>query len=189
MTSPARPPRGWTRRHWLQGLPWAGPAALPGVVQARGALAAGAQAGAAAAAPAPVEWPVLYAPDGRPVDSAGWRGVPLVVVFWATWCGFCERHNVHVEKLHRSLDPARLRVLGVALDRDGAAVQHYLRQRDYRFPVVLEGGRLRGRFTARRTVPMTCTLGADGRLRQCIPGEMSEDDVLELARLALPAER
>lgn len=171
-----KPPTGWSRRRWLGALP---------------ALAAGAAGatGVTAAAPPPIVWPALLAPDGHPVDSAGWQGVPLVVVFWATWCAFCERHNAHVDKLHRTLDPARLRILSVALDSDGAAVQHYLRRHDYRFPVVLDGGRLRARFTPRRIIPMTCTVGADGRLRQCIPGEMTESDVMELARLALPAAR
>jgi len=165
------PPAGWSRRRWLRGLP---------------ALAATA---AGAATVPPIAWPTLFAPDGRAVDIAGWQGVPVVVVFWATWCAFCERHNARVDQLHRTLDPARLRVLGVALDRDGAAVQRYLRRHDYRFPVVLDGGQLRTRFTPRRIIPMTCTVDAEGRLRQCIPGEMAEDDVMELARLALPAVR
>ena len=54
----------------------------------------------------------------------------------------------------------------------------------YRFPVVQDDGRLRGRFTERRVVSVTCTVAADGRVQQCIPGEMAQDDVLELARIA-----
>ncbi|MDO9073671.1 MAG: TlpA disulfide reductase family protein [Rubrivivax sp.] len=165
------PPAAWSRRSWLRALP---------------AFAATA---ATAAAPHPVVWPILFGPDGRPIDTAGWQGVPVVVVFWATYCAFCERHNARIDKLHRTLDPARLRILGVAMDRDGAAVQQYVRRHDYRFPVVLEGGQLRARFTPRRVIPMTCTVDAEGRPRQCIPGEMAEDDVMELARLALPAAR
>ena len=49
---------------------------------------------------------------------------------------------------------------------------------------VQDDGRLRGRFTERRVIPMTCTVAADGRVQRCIPGEMAEDDVLELARIA-----
>ena len=33
-------------------------------------------------------------------------------------------------------------------------------------------------------VPLTATIGRDGTLRHVIPGEMSEDDMLALARLA-----
>lgn len=166
-----------SRRRWLRGLPLAAAATLAWPAAAR------------AAAPPPIEWPVLFTPDGSRIDLAGGQGVPVIVVFWATYCAYCERHNARIDKLHRTLDPARLRVLGVAMDRDGAAVQPYLRRHGCGFPVVLDGGVLRSRFTARRIIPMTCTVGADGRLRQCIPGEMAEDDVMELARLALPAAR
>jgi len=169
-------PPGWTRRRWLRALP----------------AAAAAGWASAEAAPLPgevIDWPALGAPDGRAIDPASWQGVPLVVVFWATYCAFCERHNGRIARLHGTLDPARLRILSVALDRDVDAVQQYLRRHGHRFPVALDGGRLRPRFTARRIIPMTCTVGADGRLLQCIPGEMAEDDVMDLARLALPARR
>ncbi|KPF50337.1 hypothetical protein IP87_10605 [beta proteobacterium AAP121] len=135
----------------------------------------------------PIDWPWLRSVKGQELPPAHWAGVPAVVVFWATWCGYCRRHNAHLDRLHRSVDPARLRILGVALDRQAADVQRYLQQTGYGFTVVADGAALRERFTARRVIPMTCTVGADGRLQQAIPGEMSADDVMALARLALPA--
>ena len=33
----------------------------------------------------------------------------------------------------------------------------------------------------RRAIPMTCTIDRQGRLIQAIPGEMFEDDVMDLA--------
>jgi hypothetical protein len=74
-----------------------------------------------------------------------------------------------------------LRVLGVALDTDEAAVRRYMASNDFSFPVALDGGVLRKRFTQRRVIPMTCLLDAQGRLVQAIPGEMAQDDVMELA--------
>ena len=161
--------RDWTRRRWLG-------AALAG-------QASWAAPTAHAAVPSDViDWPALRDIDGRTVAAASWRGLPAVLVFWATDCAFCRRHNAHIDRLFRSVDPHRLRVMGVVMEADAAAARHYRVAQDYRFPVVADNGRLRARFTQRRVIPMTCTVGADGRLLQCIPGEMAEDDVLDLAR-------
>ena len=168
-----RTSRGWTRRHWLQAAPVS--ALLPGL------------AGANTVDDRQIEWPTLRTVTGQMLLPGHWQGVPSVVVFWATWCGYCRRHNAHVDRLHRSADASRLRVLGVALDASAEVVRRYLQQTGYGFPTVADGAALRERFTSRRMVPMTCTVGPDGRLLQAIPGEMGEDDVMSLARLALAA--
>jgi thiol-disulfide isomerase/thioredoxin len=133
-----------------------------------------------------IDWPAMTLITGETVDASRWQGVPMVVVFWATWCAYCRRHNAHIDQLHRTMDASRLAVLGVVIDGDAASAQRYMTAAGYGFPVVQDGGRLRQRFTARRMIPMTCTLDAAGRLLQCIPGEMSEADVLDLGRLARP---
>ena len=162
------PALGWRRREALPALAavWlAGTGLLP-------AQAADARRFA---------WPPLRSVQGDQLAVEQWAGVPMVVVFWATWCGFCRRHNAHIDRLHRSVDPAQLRILGVALDRDPAVVRRYLQQTGYGFTTVADGSALRERFTSRRVIPMTCTLSADGHLLQAIPGEMSADDVMALA--------
>jgi thiol-disulfide isomerase/thioredoxin len=141
-----------------------------------------ASAQAPAAAPL-IEWPALQLLDGSTLSPASWQGQAAVIVFWATYCPYCKRHNAHVDKLHRAAQGQALRVLGVALDSDADAVRRYMAANGYQFPVTLDDGTLRKRFTARRVIPMTCVLDRQGRLLQAIPGEMAEDDVLGLARL------
>jgi thiol-disulfide isomerase/thioredoxin len=136
----------------------------------------------------PADWPEIAVLDGGRLDPASWRGQPAIVVFWATYCAYCKRHNAHVDKLYRATRGQPLRVLGVALDNDEDAVRRYMAVNGYVFPVAMDGGRLRQRLTPRRVIPMTCVLDRQGRLLQAIPGEMSEDDVLGLAqRLRRPA--
>ena len=160
----------WTRRRTLAAL-LAGPIGL--------------QAQPLHAAPAGVlDWPTLVTIDGQTLAPERWRGTPAVVVFWATYCAFCKRHSAHIDKLFRSVDADHLRILGAVMDADGAGARRYMQAQGYRFPVVQDDGRLRGRFTERRVIPMTCTVAADGRVQQCIPGEMAQDDVLDLARIA-----
>lgn len=130
-----------------------------------------------------IDWPAISLLDGRKIDATSWRGQPAIVVFWATYCPYCKRHNAHIEGLYRATQGQALRVLGVALDTDEDAVRRYMAVSGYTFPVAMDSGNLRQRLTTRRVIPMTCVLDRRGRLVQAIPGEMAEDDVLGFSRL------
>jgi thiol-disulfide isomerase/thioredoxin len=131
-----------------------------------------------------IEWPALRLLDGSTLLPSAWQGIAAVVVIWATWCPYCQHHNAHLDKLHRTLGDRPLRIVGLAIDGDEPAVRRYMARHGYAFPVTLDAEPLRSRLTARRTVPMTFVIDARGRLMQAIPGEMFEADVLELASLA-----
>jgi thiol-disulfide isomerase/thioredoxin len=133
-----------------------------------------------------VSWPPLTLLDGSVLTAADWADTAAVIVFWATWCAYCRRHNAHINKLHAATAGQHLRVLGVAVDSDEAGVRRYMQSQQFQFPTVLDSGSLRAQFTTRRMVPMTVLVDRRGRLLQVIPGEMSESDVLGLAALARP---
>jgi thiol-disulfide isomerase/thioredoxin len=134
-----------------------------------------------------IVWPALTLLDGQTLGAEAWNDTAAVVVFWATWCPFCRRHNAQIEKLYRAAAGPHLRILAVALDGDEASVRRYMAVNGLHFPVVVGRPELRTLFTPRRVIPMTCLVDRRGRLRQAIPGEMAEDDVLALAALARPA--
>jgi thiol-disulfide isomerase/thioredoxin len=159
---------GWSRRHWLLGA------------------AAVAQGGATlpATAATPIRWPALRLVDGSTRAAEHWQGTPLVVVFWATWCSFCKRHNARLDRLFATVDERDLRILGLAIDGHEASVARHVRAHGWRFPVALDDGTLRPQFTDRRIVPMTCLVDRAGLVRERIPGEMGEADVLALPRSA-----
>jgi thiol-disulfide isomerase/thioredoxin len=145
----------------------------------------------AAAAPAaqgqPVAWPAVRLLDGSELAPAHWQGRAAVVVFWSTTCPYCRRHNQHLEKLHRAaaaLPGQPLQVLGVARENDAAAVQRYARQQGWSFPITLDNRALAAALSERRMSPLTAVVARDGRLKQVLPGEMFEEDVMELLQLA-----
>jgi len=129
-------------------------------------------------------WPALELIDGSRLDPASLKDLAVVLVVWATYCPFCRRHNARLDRLHRSLAGRPMRVITAATDRDAAVVRRYMADQGFTFPVTLEAERLRRQFELRPVIPMTCTFDRDGRLLQRIPGEMSDDDVLSLARLS-----
>jgi thiol-disulfide isomerase/thioredoxin len=174
-----------TRRRAL--LLWASAAGWPAAaLQAGQPPALAAQSDAGLAAPA-LRWPALTRLDGQPWTvplAADGRPCAVVAVIWSTTCPFCRRHNAHVEKLHRAAAGRALAVVTAATDRDTRLVEPYLNDSGYTFPVVREHDRLRSLFTERRVIPFTATVGRDGRVRERLPGEMFEEDVLGFLKLA-----
>jgi thiol-disulfide isomerase/thioredoxin len=157
---------------------------------------AGAGLGAAASAPlraapaAPIQpgdrvrWPEVSLLDGTRWNAARAEGKAVVVVFWATTCPFCRQHNAHVEKLRVAAAGRPLELLTVARDRDLQAVRQYLARTGWRFAVTMDSGPMAEALSTRNLIPLTVTVDRSGRLKQVIPGEMFEDDVLELLQLA-----
>jgi thiol-disulfide isomerase/thioredoxin len=142
-----------------------------------------AQPGVAADAE-PFAWPPITLLDGTVWTPESWQGLAAVVVVWATWCPFCHRHNPHVDRLFEAVRGRPMRVLGIALDRDPEVVRRHVRERGYAFPMTIGAEPLRARLAPRRVTPTTVAFDRRGRLLQRIPGEMFEDDVLALAKLA-----
>jgi len=135
----------------------------------------------------PFVWPDITLLDGSVLPAASWQDTAAVLVFWATYCPFCLRHNAHVEKLHRAMVGKPLRVLSLATDRDPAVVQRYMRRHGYTFPVSLADSEpLRLRLALRRTIPTTVGISRSSRVGLALPGEMFEEDVLDMGRLAEP---
>lgn len=157
---------------WMPALP-----GLAGVASAASTPAAPAQPGER------VAWPTVSLLDGQPFGPAQVAGRAVVVVFFTTSCPFCRRHNRHLQRLHAEA-PSGLVVLGAAREVDAALVRRHAAHEGYRFPMTLQTEPLAAVLSRRRLVPLTVTLARDGTLRQVIPGEMSEEDVLSLARLA-----
>lgn len=131
-----------------------------------------------------VAWPNI-----RLLDGSGWtaeqaRDQGVVVVFWTLDCAYCQRHLAHVEKLHRAAQGKPLFVLAALRGGSVAAARRRLQERDWSFAVTLDAEPLSAALSQRRSVPMTVTVDRSGRLRELIPGEMFEDDVMGLLKLA-----
>jgi len=116
--------------------------------------------------------PALYGTDlaGQAVDLASYRGKPLIVHFFATWCGVCRAVEPNIDAVARDLP-----VLAVATNSGSSArVSAYARARGL-VPRVLvdESGELRNRYGV-QAYPTTFVLDAEGRIRHVEVGYTSE---------------
>jgi thiol-disulfide isomerase/thioredoxin len=69
--------------------------------------------------PAPAPDMALVGLDGSKAGLAAFRGRPLVLNFWATWCGPCVAELPELDKLAAG---GRVGVVAVSADRGGAAM-------------------------------------------------------------------
>jgi thiol-disulfide isomerase/thioredoxin len=136
-----------------------------------------------------VAWPDVHLLGGGALKAADWQGRVGVVVFWSLTCPFCRRHNQHLEKLHQAAQAAGLplSVLGVVRERDAAAVARHIQQQGYRFANTLDNAPMAAALSERRMTPLTAVVDRRGLLKTVWPGEMFEEDVMELLQLARAA--
>lgn len=65
-----------------------------------------------------------------------WKGRPLLVNFWASWCMPCRQEIPLLERLSRQRAPQGLQVIGVAVD-SRAAVLDYARRAAIQYPLLI----------------------------------------------------
>lgn len=126
-------------------------------------------------------------PNGEAVDLAAWRGRPLLVNFWATWCPPCVKELPLLNAFYRSHRDRGWQVLGLAVDQP-SAVRGFLQKLPLDFPVGMAG--LAGTELSRTLgnasggLPYTVVLGREGTVLHRKIGQVSESDLEQWAQLA-----
>lgn len=128
--------------------------------------------------------PAVTLIDGRKIPEGYYQGKPVVIEYWASWCPFCARQNPYVQKLVALAGQKGLEILTISIDRHESDVHDYIEKHHYTFPVAMETPELIKVFGRRKVIPQIFVVTADGTLAESIPGEMFEEDVLELIKYA-----
>lgn len=119
-------------------------------------------------------------PGGRPLAMSEFRGRPLLINFWATWCPPCIEEMPLIDAFYGENKPKGWQVVGLAIDQP-SAVKAFLGRRPVRYPIGmagLEGTNLtKSLGNASGGLPFTVVVGADGALRHRKMGLLSAADL------------
>jgi thiol-disulfide isomerase/thioredoxin len=124
-------------------------------------------------------------PDVKLPDMAGkqksvrdYLGHPLIINFWATWCGPCRREIPLLQQLRTSYHQEGLEILGIAVDFE-SAVADYLKQTPISYPLLVgqdQGLAAAQQFGMELVLPFSVFADAQGRVITVKVGELHKDE-------------
>ncbi|MEY2631750.1 MAG: hypothetical protein RIR00_404 [Pseudomonadota bacterium] len=105
--------------------------------------------------------PALSGPASRFND---YRGKPLLINVWASWCGPCRAEMASLDRLSRRF-PSQLKVIGISTDDYPEKASAFLKKANTAFPHYLDGKPfpLETQLGANR-IPLTVLIDAEGRV-------------------------
>jgi len=116
--------------------------------------------------------------DGVTRSLKDWKGRPVIVNFWATWCGPCRDEIPLLKALRNQRKSEQLEVVGIAIDaRD--AVLKYARDIGMDYPILIgeqEGYRAAEAFGVALVLPFSVFADTKGRIVTLKIGELHADE-------------
>jgi cytochrome c biogenesis protein CcmG/thiol:disulfide interchange protein DsbE len=121
--------------------------------------------------------------DGRETKLSQYRGHPVVIDFWATWCAPCRHQIPELKRLYTKYHKSRgLVVLGVACDTvqgDGVrSIRPFVHEFDISYPVLLAETPVLDDFGI-EALPTTVFLGSDGTIVGRVMGAGATGELTE----------
>lgn len=113
--------------------------------------------------------------DGEDVSLSDYRGKIVLINFWATWCGWCDKEMPDLQKLHEDNDD--LVVLAVDSMEDKEVVRKYIEKGNYDFEVVLDqDGKISQTYLV-SGLPTSYFVDKDGILLLGVPGMLTYEQM------------
>jgi thiol-disulfide isomerase/thioredoxin len=112
------------------------------------------------------------------------RGKPLLVNVWASWCGPCRKEMGSLERLFWRFGGQQFQLIGISTDDDVAAAKDALRASKVSFPNFIDRQLLLENMLGADHIPLTLVIDAQGKVLAKFYGAKEWDSAESLGAIA-----
>lgn len=120
---------------------------------------------------------VLENLNGERVESSQFRGHPILIHFWASWCQPCREESRRIEAAGRASRSAGLVILAVTNETDRGEIARFAREQNLSFPILFDPDSVV--FDQYRVIgiPTSYFVDTSGVIRTIVTGPMTASDL------------
>jgi DsbE subfamily thiol:disulfide oxidoreductase len=116
--------------------------------------------------------------DGKAFTLSELRGTPVVVNFWATWCGPCRNEMPALQNTAERY-AGQVTIAGLDQAEEASVVQAFVDEMGVEFPILMDSDTAVAQRYNVRGMPTTFFVDADGIIRHIWAGEMNSVTLAE----------
>ena len=122
--------------------------------------------------------------DGSSLALSDLKGKPVIINFWATWCGPCVREMPAFERLKEDFGD-EIGIIAVNCGDDADTVKDFVDENGYTFPVALDENYEVAMLYPSNSIPYTVVLDANGKITHVSTGAYDADTMYDRYKKAL----
>jgi peroxiredoxin len=104
----------------------------------------------------------LKTPQGKSVSLSSFRGKPVLINFWATWCGPCVEEMHILQQIYTEWSNKGLAILGINEGDPANKVAGFIQRYGITFPVLMDADQEVANLYSVRYMPVSVLLDKDG---------------------------
>lgn len=120
--------------------------------------------------------------EGKEVSLSDFKGKPVVVNFWASWCPPCKEEMPYYNEVYKELGDEVVFMMVDLVDGSRETVdtaKAFIKDNGYEFPVYFDTDQDAAIAYGIYSIPTSIFIDADGKVVKSITGSMTKADLLE----------
>lgn len=135
---------------------------------------------------------------GEKISLSSFQGKPLLINFWATWCGPCKIETPWLVELQNEFASQGFQIIGISTegddlkpdDKDGwvhdkNAIAKFVREYHIQYPVLINGDSLVDEYGGLDAMPTSVYVDRSGKVVAVQLGITSKDDMVARIKKAI----